>query len=257
MLNLILSGAGGKLARCVAECAYASDDCKVICGIDPFVDPAAYPFPVVKTAAETAPYIEGTTVLFDASLPSVLPTYLPFVRENRLPTVIATTGYGEAELSQLDAAKADIPIFYGRNMSLGVAVLKELAKTAARILGNSFDIEIIEAHHNKKVDAPSGTALILAEAINEGLSAPRPYCFDRTGRSEPRPKNEIGIHAVRGGTITGDHVVLFAGYDETITLSHHSGSRKLFAAGCLSAVRFTAAQAPGLYGMEDMTNFCV
>jgi 4-hydroxy-tetrahydrodipicolinate reductase len=143
-------------------------------------------------------------------------------------------------------------VFQSGSMSLGILLLKQLARQAAQALGESFDVEIIEAHHNQKIDAPSGTALILAGAVNEGLDAPRDYTYERQSRREPRGKNEIGIHSVRGGTQPGEHTVLFAGFDEVVELTHRAYSKRIFAAGCLAAARWLPGKPAGRYGMDDM-----
>jgi len=250
MLNILLSGCNGKLSRAVIEYCETRRDARIVAGIDPAQGRTPLPFPVFKSAAE----VQGVRpdVVLDASLPKVLPALLELTLREKLPLVIATTGYGEGEYAMIDEAAKRIPVFQSGNMSLGILLLKQLAKQAAQVLGEGFDIEIIEAHHNQKVDAPSGTAYILAEAVNEGLAAPRGYVYERQGRREARPGNEIGIHSVRGGTVPGEHTVLFAGFDEVVELTHRAYSKRIFAAGCLAAARWIADKPPGRYGMDDM-----
>ena len=195
-------------------------------------------------------------VIVDCSLPKALPALLDYAVREGLPVVVATTGFGPTEDTMLNRAARRVPVFQSGNMSLGIFLLKELARQAARVLGESFDIEIVEAHHNQKLDAPSGTAYILAEAVNEGLRTPRGYAYERHSKRDPRPKDEIGIHSVRGGTIVGEHTVLLAGFDETIELSHRAYSKGIFAAGCISAAWFLADKPAGRYNMDDMVNPC-
>ncbi len=254
MTNILLSGCHGKLCHAVAEFVDTQEDLRIVAGIDSATGKAAPPFPVY--ASPSAMRGPRPDVVIDCSHPSILPGLLEYALRERLPLVIATTGYGQTEHDLLAEAGKRIPIFYSRNMSLGISLLKELAKSAARVLGPGFDVEIVEAHHNQKIDAPSGTALILAEAVNETLEVPRTFAYERHSRSEPRRKNEIGIHSIRGGSIVGEHSVIFAGFDEVITLSHSAGSKRLFAAGCVSAARFILRQMPGNYGMDDLVQIC-
>ncbi|MDR1465199.1 MAG: 4-hydroxy-tetrahydrodipicolinate reductase [Oscillospiraceae bacterium] len=253
MLNLLLSGCYGRLCAAVTDYIAGLDDVRVAAGLDPGQPQgmAALPFPVFASPDQIPDELALDAVL-DCSHPSALSGLLSFALRRGLPCVIATTGYGEREDALLDGAKARLPLFCSRNMSLGVNLLKELTRRAARALGGCFDIEILEAHHNRKIDAPSGTALILAEAANQGLDEPRSFVYQRQERREARPKQEIGIHSIRGGTIVGEHSVIFAGFDEVITLSHSASSRRAFAAGCVSAVRFLRDKPPGLYGMDDL-----
>ena len=145
-----------------------------------------------------------------------------------------------------------IPVFFSANMSLGVNLVCELAKKAASVLGNSFDIEIVEMHHNQKLDAPSGTALMIADSVKEELENDVKYEYDRHSKREKRSKNEIGIHSVRGGTITGEHEIIFAGHDEIIKISHSARSKELFATGAINAALFISEKPAGLYNMSDM-----
>jgi len=254
MLNILLSGCYGKLSRAVIEYCETRGDARVAAGIDPAAGRAPLPFPVFPSPAA----VEGVRpdVALDCSLPKALPALLEFTLREKLPLVVATTGYGEREYALLEEAAKRIPVFQSGNMSLGILVLKQLARQAARALGESFDVEIVEAHHNQKVDAPSGTAYILAGAVNEGLAAPRGYVYERQSRREARPAGEIGIHSVRGGTQPGEHTVLFAGFDEVLELTHRAYSKRIFAAGCLAAARWLADKPAGRYGMDDMVNLC-
>jgi len=254
MLNILLSGCNGKLSRAVIEYCETRRDARIIAGIDPAPGRVPLPFPVFKSAAE----VDGIQpdVVLDCSLPKVLPGLLELTLREKLPLVIATTGYGDGEYAMLDEAARRIPIFQSGNMSLGILLLKQLARQAAQVLGEGFDIEIVETHHNQKVDAPSGTAYILAGAVNEGLATPRSFTYERHSQREARPGNEIGIHSVRGGTVPGEHTVIFAGFDEVVELTHRAYSKRIFAAGCLAAARWLADKPAGRYSMDDMVNPC-
>lgn len=254
MLDILLSGCNGNLSRAVLEYCETLEDARVVAGIDPAAGRAPLPFPVFPSPAS----LKGVRpdVALDCSLPKALPGLLEFVLREKLPLVVATTGYGEGEVALLEEASRRIPVFHSGNMSLGILLLKQLAKQAAQVLGGAFDIEIIEAHHNRKIDAPSGTAYILADAVNEGLAAPREYTYERHSARHARAREEIGIHSVRGGTVPGEHSVIFAGFDEVVELTHRAYSKRIFAAGCLAAARYLADKPAGLYDMDDMVNPC-
>ncbi len=174
------------------------------------------------------------------------------VFQTNVPVILATTGYSETQIAQIKSAAKQIPVFFTFNMSLGINLLVELSKKATAVLGNQYDIEIIEKHHNQKIDAPSGTALMLADAINETLDNSCVYTYDRHSMRQKRDKKEIGIHAVRGGTIVGEHEVIFAGHDEVISLSHSAASKELFATGSINAAVFLNGKSAGLYSMSDL-----
>ena len=250
MLNILLNGCYGRLSHAVFEFCETRQDARIIAGIDHVPARAPLPFPVFSGPDAVSGVCPDAVI--DCSHPSLLPALLEFCLREKLPLVTATTGFGEGEYAMLDEAAKRIPVFQSGNMSLGILLLKQLARQAAQVLGESFDIEITEAHHNQKIDAPSGTAYILAEAVNEGLKTPHSYTYERQSKREARPENEIGIHSIRGGTITGEHTVLFAGFDETIELTHRAYSKRIFAAGCVAAARWLTAQPAGRYGMDDM-----
>jgi len=252
MLNILLSGCNGKLSRAVIEYCETQRDARVVAGIDHAPARGPLSFPVFPNAAE----LDGVKpdMVLDCSHPSLLPSLLEFCIRENLPAVLATTGYGEGEFAMIAQAAMRIPVFQSGNMSLGILLLKQLAKQAAKVLGESFDIEIVESHHNQKIDAPSGTAYILADAVNEGLASPRDYAYERQSKREARPEHEIGMHSIRGGTITGEHTVIFAGFDEVVELTHRAYSKRIFAAGCLAAARWLADKPAGRYSMDDMFN---
>lgn len=247
MINLLISGACGKMGNAVARCAGEDSDFRILCGIDRSDAPAGFPVYRSFSDVHTKP-----DVVVDFSNPALLGDILDYCLKNSVPAVLATTGYTDAQTEKIRAAAEKIPIFFSFNMSLGISLLCSLAKTAAAVLGDAFDVEIVEKHHNQKLDAPSGTALMLANAINSQFGDTKHYEYDRHSRRCKREKSEIGIHSVRGGTIVGEHDIIFAGRDEVITLSHSAGSKEMFAAGALKAARFIAGQKPGLYNMNDI-----
>ena len=249
--QIILSGACGMMGRVISECAEQSVEYKIVAGID--LKAKVYAgFPVYKNPFE---FTDDADVLIDFSHPNSLGNILSFAEKKNLPIVLATTGYNEDEISEIRRISKQIPIFFASNMSLGINLLAELARKATTILGESFNIEIIEKHHNKKIDAPSGTALSLANVINSTLPEPYEYKYDRHLERNKRGKKEIGIHTIRGGTIPGEHEIIFAGRDEVITLSHSAISKEVFAAGALKASLFICEQKPGLYNMNDLINW--
>ena len=207
---------------------------------------------MVDTSKQLSAISINPDVIIDFSHPSVLNELLDYCLTNRVALVIATTGYSQEQISKIHQAAKEIPLFFTANMSIGVNLIAELAKKATSVLGGQFDIEIIEKHHNQKIDAPSGTAIMLADAINEELNNEYSYTYDRHSIREKRTNKEIGLHAVRGGTIVGDHDIIFAGRDEVITLSHHAASKEVFAVGAVNAAIFLKGKEPGLYNMKDL-----
>lgn len=236
------------MGNSIAKAIEKSPKSVIIAGVDiNFEKPKSFPvFDNIEKINQPA------DVIIDFSNPSALSSILCYSKKNKIPAVICTTGLSCEQIENIKKASYEVPIFYSRNMSLGINLILELANTATKVLGKNFDIEIIEKHHNQKIDAPSGTALMIAEEISNSLKEKVQYVFDRTKIRAPRAKNEIGIHSIRGGSIPGDHEVIFAGKDEVITLSHHAGSRDIFALGSLHAAEFIISQRPGLYCMKDM-----
>lgn len=248
MTNIMISGACGHMGRVIADVVAGRQDCAVVAGIDKFVDKYA-DFEVYPSVWECP--VKGD-VIIDFSNPSLLDDLLSYAKQNRTPVVIATTGYTQEQIAQIKEAATEIPVFFTFNMSLGINLLVDLAKKAVAVLGDQFDIEIIEKHHNQKVDAPSGTAIMLANAINEASGDKYEYVYDRHAVRQKRDKKEIGMHAVRGGTIVGEHEVMFAGRDEIITLSHSARSKEVFAVGAVNAAIFLKEQPAGLYDMSQL-----
>ena len=192
-------------------------------------------------------------VIIDFSSPKTLDEELSYAVEKKLPIVLCSTGFSQEDLKNVVEASKSIPILRSGNMSLGINTAAKLIQEAAKILaGNGFDIEIVEAHHNKKKDAPSGTALLLADAINEVCDNRYEYVYDRSERREERPENEIGISSIRGGSIVGEHSIIFAGLDEVIEIKHTAYSRAIFGKGAVSAAKFLKGKSAGMYSMKDV-----
>ena len=192
-------------------------------------------------------------VLIDFSAPAAIDAVLTYAMAKNMPAVLATTGYSNEQEDKILKASRTIPVFRSANFSLGINLLEELVKRAAGVLGSDFDIEIVERHHRNKVDAPSGTALMLAKAATEGRPDADNYVYDRHNVRKPREDNEIGISAVRGGSIAGDHEVIFAGMNEVIELRHHAASREVFAAGALRAAKYmSTVKNSGIFSMKDL-----
>lgn len=249
MLKILISGCNGHMGQVVAQICRESGDVEVTAGFD-LLGQEREDFPVYSSPAA---FQGQADALIDFSAPAALPALLELGKARRIPLVLATTGYSPEQLAAIDAAAREIPIFRSGNMSLGINVLMGLVNKAAAALGGDFDVEIVERHHRRKVDAPSGTALMLAQAASEALPYEPEYVYQRQSVRKPREPKEIGISSVRGGNIVGDHEVIFAGRDEVIELRHSAMSREVFASGALRAARFLAGvKTPGLYSMKDL-----
>ena len=221
---------------------------EIVAGVDAFGDAYAG-YPVFRTLAECP----EADVIIDFSNAAAIDALLGYSAPKKLPVVVCTTGLSEEQNGLLKSTSEVTAVLKSANMSLGINLLEALlAQAAPKLAAAGFDIEIVEKHHNKKVDAPSGTALALADACNGALSEPYEYVYDRSSRREKRPVKEIGISAVRGGSIVGDHDVIFAGQDEVITFSHRAYSRAVFGKGAVEAARFLAGKEAGFYTMSDV-----
>lgn len=252
MIKVILSGCNGKMGQVICRMLQDDETVRVVCGID--LSPAEQNgFPVVSRPSEVT--VEAD-ILIDFSHFSALDPLLEFALKTKTPVVVATTGLSREQKDRLAAASKDIPVFFSPNMSLGVSLIIEIAQKAAQVLERGFDIEIIEKHHSQKLDAPSGTALLIADAINEALSSKKEYVYDRHSSHRKRGTQELGIHTLRGGTIVGEHSVIFAGADEIIEIKHTAASREIFASGAVSAAKFLAGKSAGLYTMRDLVGRC-
>ena len=246
MVKILLNGCLGKMGQAVSNCVNERDDALIVCGVDIAKGEKAYP--VYSCFVDVQ---EDVDVIVDFSNPLVLDDMLAFAVERKLPVIICTTGFSEKQVEKIKETAKIIPMFYSGNMSLGVNVLIELSKKAAAVFGSSFDVEIVEKHHNQKLDAPSGTAMMIADAIAQQRENSQ-YVYDRHAYRKKREKQEIGIHSVRGGNIVGDHDVIFAGHDEVLTISHRAQSKGVFAAGAVNAAVFIKDKPAGLYDMSDL-----
>ncbi len=248
MTDIVICGANGKMGKTINECISSRDDCRVVGGIDVYTAQYA-DFPIVSSAdkLEVKP-----DVIIDYSNPASLDSLLSYSLSTGVPLVLATTGYSDEQIAKIKAAAENTAIFFTFNMSLGINLLVQLGKKAASVLGDKFDIEIVEKHHNQKIDAPSGTAIMLANAINETLDNNYHYVYDRHSQRKKREKTEIGMHSIRGGTIVGEHDIIFAGHDEVITLSHSASSKSVFAEGSINAAIYLKGKSAGLYDMSSL-----
>ncbi len=252
MIKVLLSGANGKMGQMVAACVSEQEDMTIVAGVDKMPDVRQNPFPVYANFSQVA---EDVNVIIDFSRPDALKELLDYAQDQNCSAVLCTTGYSANDKMMIVKYSGHIPVFFSANMSIGVNLQMELCKIAAEFLGERFDIEIVEKHHNQKVDAPSGTALAIADKINETFSGQKEYIYGRTPKErEKRQVKEIGIHAVRGGTVVGDHDVLFLGNDEIIEIRHRALSKQVFAEGAVRAARFLPSQSAGLYSMQDIIN---
>ena len=249
MTNIIICGCAGRMGVTLSRLAAADNEITVVAGIDASGGTSAE-YPTFRSIAE---FTGEADVIVDFSSSDALDELLAFATTNHMPLVLCSTGHSAPQLDKLRAASCELPVFRSGNMSLGVNLLAELVKRTAMFLGHGFDIEIIERHHRTKVDSPSGTALMLADAAALAFDEKPDYVFDRSARREVRPVNEIGISAVRGGTIVGEHSVIFAGNDEIIELRHVAHSREVFAVGALRAAKYMAGvKTAGMYDMSDV-----
>ena len=247
MTNILLCGCSGRMGAVVSDMAAADDNVKIVCGVD-VLGESSGAYPAYETLGDCK---EDADVVVDFSNPAVFDELLAFCVDRKMPLVICTTGLSEDQLAAIDKAAEKIAILRSANMSVGINVMIKLLRQIAPYMSEAgYDIEIVEKHHNQKLDAPSGTALALAEAANE--EGKLDYVYDRSQVRQKRDKKELGISAVRGGTIVGTHEVIFAGEDEVITFEHMAYSRKLFAKGALEAAKFLAGKKPGMYSMQDV-----
>lgn len=249
MIDLLISGALGKMGQAVATQVKDFKEISVAAGVD--IEPSDdLDFPVYDNFNDIKEQID---IIIDFSSPKALEDILNYGLKNNIPLVLCTTGYSNNEKIKINKASKSIPIFYSQNMSIGVNLITKLVEKAASILTDDFDIEIIEKHHNQKLDAPSGTALMLANSVSNVRDHTK-YIYDRHSVRKKRSKDEIGIHSIRGGNIVGDHEVIFAGENEIISISHKAMSKKIFATGAINAAKFLLNKQAGIYNMHDMLN---
>lgn len=249
MVRIIMNGCYGKMGRVITEIVSKDDACEIVAGVDLF-DGIQNDYPVFKSIKDCN---VDADVVIDFSSAKAVDDLLVWCNEKKMPLVLCTTGLSEEQLLSVKENSKDYAILRSANMSLGInMLLKELKKVTSILAPAGFDIEIVEKHHNQKVDAPSGTALALADSINDELNKEYEYVFDRSQKREKRSQKEIGISAVRGGSIVGEHEVIFAGRDEVITITHTAYSKAIFANGAVAAAKFLAGKPAGMYDMSQV-----
>lgn len=246
-MNVLISGATGRMGIELEKAIEKQEDIKTVCGFGA-KEVEDNKFPIYSKIEDIK---ENVDVIIDFSIPKASLEILEYARKNKIPTVIATTGFSEEESRKIEEISKEIPIFKSSNMSVDINLMAELVQKIANVLKEN-DIEIVETHHNRKVDAPSGTAILLADAINKVFNGEKKYVFDRMQKREARSKDEIGFSSIRGGNIVGEHTVMFLGENETLEITHKSYSRQVFAEGAIEAARFIVNQKNGLYNMEDL-----
>ena len=248
MINVIIHGCGGKMGKVVEGLVKEDSQLTIAAGIDPRDIQADYP--VFHSVDECTVKAD---VIIDFSTASAIPALLDYCVKTGTPAVLCTTGFSDELNNQVKEASKSVAILKSANMSVGVNLIMNLVKKAAEALYDSgFDIEILEKHHNQKIDAPSGTAIAIADSINEALDGNLNYVYDRSQVREKRTRDQLGISAIRGGTIVGEHDVIFAGKDEIITLSHTALSKEIFAVGAVKAAKFLAGKPAGFYTMKEV-----
>lgn len=249
MLKAILHGACGRMGHIIADIVSRDSEIEIVAGVDA-VGAAYAGFPVFASLEECT---QEADVIIDFSTAKAMDGLLSFAASRGIPAVVCTTGLSEAQEQLLRDASAKVAVLKSANMSLGINLLQTLlAEATPKLAAAGFDIEVVEKHHNQKIDAPSGTAIALADSINGAMGGAYEYVYDRSGRREKRPVKEIGISAVRGGTIVGDHDVIFAGEDEVIIFSHRAYSRAVFGKGAVEAAKYLAGKPAGFYTMHDV-----
>lgn len=251
MVRVIMHGCNGHMGQVITGIIKEDQDAQIVAGID-LMDNKDNGYPVFKSLKECD--IEADVVI-DFASPKATDALLDYCEEKKMPVVLCTTGLSEEQIARIEESSKKTAVLKSANMSLGVNTLLKLLAEAAKVLAPAgFDMEIVEKHHNLKVDAPSGTALAMADSLNEALGKEYHYVFDRSQDRKKRDEKEIGICAVRGGNIVGEHEVIFAGKDEVITFSHTAYSKAIFGKGALEAAVFLAGKEPGLYTMADVIN---
>lgn len=249
MTRIIMHGCNGKMGRIITDLCSQDAETEIVAGIDAF-HPERDTYPVYKSLEECK---EPADVIIDFSNAEAVDHLLQYCSEKKMPCVICTTGLSLQQNEKIEAVSRETALLRSANMSLGINLMLKLVKDAVQVLSTAgYDVEIVEKHHNQKVDAPSGTALALADAMNEEMGNTFEYVYDRSQVRRRREKKELGISAVRGGTIVGDHDVIFAGEDEVITFSHRAYSKAVFGKGAVSAAKFLAGKPAGLYDMSDV-----
>ncbi|MCI8860685.1 MAG: 4-hydroxy-tetrahydrodipicolinate reductase [Lachnospiraceae bacterium] len=249
MIKMIMHGCNGKMGQVITNICKEDPEIEIVAGIDPY-NGVQNEYPVFADIAECK---LDADVVVDFAAASAVDALLDYCVARKMPVVLCTTGLSEEQIARVETVSREIPVLKSANMSLGINMLLDLLQKAASILAPAgFDMEIVEKHHNQKVDAPSGTALALADSINEALENAYAYQYDRTQERKKREKYEIGIQAVRGGSIVGEHEVIFAGMDEVIEFKHTAYSKAIFGKGAVEAAKFLAGRCAGRYEMSDV-----
>lgn len=249
MTNIIMVGCNGHMGQMITNLVNEDAEAKIVAGVDIF-DEQKSDYPVYKNIADVK---EEADAIIDFSSPKVIDSVLSYAKEKKVALVECSTGFTPEEVQKIKDAGSETAVLKSANMSVGVNLLLNLVKDAVKKLSTEgFDVEIVEKHHNLKKDAPSGTALALADSINEAVNNQYEYVFDRSQVSKPRDKKELGISAVRGGNIVGEHEVIFAGTDEVITFKHTAYSKAVFGKGSIAAAKFLKGKPAGLYDMQDV-----
>lgn len=248
MIKLIISGCNGKMGGVVTKIAQEDQLIETVAGFDINTE-KNFEYDVYDNPES---FTDRADVIIDFSHPLMFEKTIKYAVKTKTPIVVATTGLDENQKKEMVDASKEIPVFFSANMSVGVNLIIELAQKAAKALEEKFDIEIIEKHHHRKIDAPSGTALAIADGINEALASKKEYIYDRHSVRKKRSPTELGIHSVRGGTIVGEHEVIFAGEDEIIEIKHTAMSREIFAQGAITAAKYIFGKDAGLYDMRKM-----
>lgn len=252
MIKIMMHGCNGKMGQVITRMVTEDTDATMVAGVDAYQG-ITNEYPTYKAIEEC---IGEEDVIIDFSNADAIDSLLAYCVQKNKPVVLCTTGLSEAQLEKVEEASKKVAILKSANMSLGVNMLLKLLKEATKVLSPAgFDIEIVERHHNQKVDAPSGTALALADSVNEALDKEYAYNFDRSKDRKKREKKEIGVVAVRGGTIVGEHEVIFAGEDEVVEFKHTAYSKAVFAKGAVEAAKFLAGKSAGMYDMSDVIQF--
>lgn len=247
MIKVLINGCNGKMGQEVAKEILRVQDIEVLCGVDR-VDTGDNSFPVFTNTNDINLIPD---VIIDFSVPEATFKILEFAKKHKIPTVIATTGLSKEQISKIEDLSKEFPIFRSANMSYEINLMAKLVAELAQKLNDS-DIEIVETHHNRKIDSPSGTALILADSINNALDNQMTYEYDRHSKREKRSKKEIGIHSIRGGNEAGKHSVIFFGDNESLEITHNVISRAVFANGAVKAAKFIVHKESGIYNMNDI-----
>ena len=248
MVKIFLNGCCGRMGKAIANLCYNNPDYKIVAGGD-IIENKNYDFPVYTSLSECT---EDFDVIIDFSNAKAVPTILEFALSRKKPFICCTTALSDDTVSAILSASEKIAVFKSANMSLGINMMVELCKQATRILYPEFDIEIVEAHHNRKLDAPSGTAMMIASAIDQEISDNVEYVYDRHSVNKARSKNEIGISSIRGGNIVGEHSAMFISDEEILTISHSAQTRDVFAKGALTAAKFMAGKEKGYFTVSDV-----